>query len=650
MNRAGHLGAAVVFTAVAIVWSFPLVLHLSTAVPGPSAGDNVNFLWNFWWARTALASGESLFFTPRLFAPVGIDLTLHTHTVLPAVFAATALRPLPLIAGLNLTIIGSLFLNGFCAYLLAWRVTRDWPAALAGGLIFGGSPYVSAHLSGHFNLISAWVLPLFALAAIEMARGSRAWAAIAGLVVAATAYIDYYYVLYELACALCITALTARSWSINFRGASPRTGAIVRLFIGLILLVLIAIGVILFGGGFDWQLGPFRVSAHDTFNLRQVLWMLLGFAAWLHWSPRVSVRVAAAWKGAEAARAAVVAAGTFTILAAPILWHGWSVIQRGEYVTQRYFWRSAPKGIDLGTLVLGNPLHGVWGKSIVDIYNALDIDWVEGGAWLGVAPAVVAAWVMRRHWHDTTVRFWTAMGAIFFVWSLGPHLMLFGWNTGMVLPQTVLRYVPIAANARVPGRAIVITYLAMAMLVAIGVAAWRASGRRSALPLAMLALLIIVDYIPAPFALTHLDHPAIYATLRDLPTPGTLLELPVGTRDSFASRGLLDHRVLGYQRIHERPVVGGVVSRLAPSVTRAYRDDPLINALLELSESRATGPPTTASAESRRQVRDALKRDGIRFVMLNRETAPAVLVDYVERMMPLTLVATEGSRSLYEVE
>jgi len=48
VNRAGHLGAAVVFAAVAIVWSFPLVLDLSTHVPGRGAGDNLNFLWNFW--------------------------------------------------------------------------------------------------------------------------------------------------------------------------------------------------------------------------------------------------------------------------------------------------------------------------------------------------------------------------------------------------------------------------------------------------------------------------------------------------------------------------------------------------------------------------------------------------------------------------
>ena len=204
MNRVGHLAAVAVFAAMAIVWSFPLVLHLTTHIPGAAAGDNLNFLWNFWWARTALESTEHLFFTRHLFAPIGTDLTLHTHTVLPAVIAATLLRPLPVIVGLNLTILASLFLNGFCAYLLARRTVRDTPAAIVAGLIFGGSPYVAAHLSGHFNLIAVWMFPLFAMATAEMLRGSWRWALVAGVVLAATAYIDYYYVIYELACALCI--------------------------------------------------------------------------------------------------------------------------------------------------------------------------------------------------------------------------------------------------------------------------------------------------------------------------------------------------------------------------------------------------------------------------------------------------------------
>jgi hypothetical protein len=650
VNRAGHLVPAVLFAAVAIVWSFPLVLHLTTHIPGDAAGDNLNFLWNFWWIRTALDSNERLFFTRHLFAPIGTDLTLHTHTALPAVIAATLLRPLPVIAGLNLTILASLFLNGFCAYLLAWRTVRDKPAAIVAGLIFGGSPYVAAHLTGHFNLTAVWMFPLFAIAAAEMLRGSRGWAVVAGVVVAATAYIDYYYVIYELACALCIVGLTARTWSIEIRGASALSRRLTRGVVALILLVVALIVAIAATGGFEWRLGPQRISAHDTFNPRQILWVLLVVAAWLHWRPRVRSEPASGWNWRRAAGAAAIAAGTCAVLAGPILWLGFEVLRRGDYVTQEYFWRSAPKGIDAGTLVMGNPLHGVWGSAVVGLYDVFQIDWIETGGWIGVAPLVLAIWVVRRYWGVAAVRYWTAIGVVFFVWALGPHLMTFGWNTGMILPQTLLRYVPIVSNARIPGRAIVVTYLALAMLVALGVAAWRSSGRRSAMPLAVLTLLIVIDYIPAPFALTYVDHPGIYDTLRDLPGEGALLELPVGTRDSFGGRGLLDHRVLAYQMIHGRPIVGGAVSRLSPAITRAYREDPLIDNLLKLSETRGTGPESWFNQDDKRLVGQQLKKDGIGFVMVNDQTAPSALLAYVERMMPLTLIAREGERSLYAVE
>ena len=147
--------------------------------------------------------GTDFFVRRSLFAPVGADLTLHTHTALTAFVGATVLRHLSVVAALNVTILVSLALNGFCAYLLAWQLTRDWGRLDSGGHDFGTSPYIAAHLNGHFNLINAWTIPLFALTILPAMTGSRRWAALAGLVLAMTAYVDYYYVVYELALALC---------------------------------------------------------------------------------------------------------------------------------------------------------------------------------------------------------------------------------------------------------------------------------------------------------------------------------------------------------------------------------------------------------------------------------------------------------------
>ena len=278
--------------ALALAWSFPLATVAGTHLAGAGFSDNANFLWNFWWMREALGSGERFFSTPYLFAPFGTDLTLHTHTALNAFAGATLLERLPPLTAMNVTILVSLFLNAFCAYLLAHRVTGDAAASAVAGLIFGGSPYLAAHLNGHFNLTTAWTLPLFALAVgsafglhtrVERRAtlsGSPMTAAVAaGVILGATAYIDYYYVVFLIAFALFAYLLAARDWSLIVRGATAASLRLARVFFALAIVDLIVIAGILATGGFDATIAGVRILARDVFNPLQALWILLAVAA-----------------------------------------------------------------------------------------------------------------------------------------------------------------------------------------------------------------------------------------------------------------------------------------------------------------------------------------------------------------------------------
>ena len=354
---------------------------------------------------------------------------------------------------------------------------------------------------------------------------------------------------------------------------------------------------ILTTGGFDATIAGVRVLARDVFNPLQALWILLAIAAIARWRPALAVRPIEGWRDSHGITALATMALVGAVVALPILVNGAGVILRGEYVSQRYFWRNAPKGIDAATLVLGNPFHGLWGDVIRTLYQWLEIDPIESSAWLGIAPLILAAWTVRRHWHDRIVRYWTAIGVVFFVWALGPHLRVFGYTTGMILPETLVRFIPIAANARVPGRAIVVVSLAIAVLGAIAISRSQEPSRRRWIGVGAMALIILLDYLPSPFPTVEVDRPPIYETLRDRPERGALLELPVGIRDSFTGRGFLDHRALAYQMIHRRPIVGGVVSRMSPAIVAGYAADPLIDGLLV--PARAGRRPSKAAAESR---------------------------------------------------
>ncbi len=652
-----HLAATAAFVAVAFVWTFPLVRHLDTHLLGRDVGDNVTSLWNFWWMRTALAGGLSPFHTPYLFAPVGVDLTLNTHTALPAFIGATALGAVPLLAAHNLALLATIVLNGCGAYALAWRSTRDHGAATIAGLVFSGSPYMAAHLHGHFNLVSAWTLPWIAIAGLELARGSLGWAIVGGVLLGGTAYLDYYYVLYGFVLLVCLMLFAARDWRLVRIAPGRRTLWLARAAGALALVALAIVAAITATGGFATQVGPLRLSAREIFNPLQAFWILFLACAALGLGIRVRGERRDEFAAAQIARALMVMLASFMAAAAPVGLRAIELIRRGDYVTQQYFWRSSPQGIDLAALLLGSPFHPVWGASVQRVYGRLGIDLIESTGWLGVAPLALAAWVVRRHWRSRPavpsassrpVRQWLFIGAVFFVWALGPHLIVLGANTGMMLPQALLRYVPLVNNARMPGRAMVVAYLALAMLVAFAATEVRARFRHAGAWLVAIAALIAADYLPAPFPLVALHPPSIYETLRDRAEPGVLCELPLGLRDGFGVRGSFDDRVLFYQTIHGRPIVGGFVARLPAHVLARYAADPLISDLLRLSSDGAVVPVQTPPPPA--DVVDAsLRANGIRWVVVDRERASPRLLTYLEEALPLALVAQDGQRALYRV-
>ena len=638
---ATNLAAAGVFFVLAVVWTFPLVGRLTTDIPGSGAGDNVAALWNLWWGRFAWTHQLPVFQSDYLFAPSGTSLALHTHLALPALAGATILGDMPLVLTHNLLLLATLFLNASCTYWLIRRLTTDWQAALVGAVVFAGSPFISGHLHGHFNVLSAWTLPLVAIAATETARGSRRWAVAMGVAIGLTMYLDYYYAVYAVVLGVGLVALESRSVAVACRPRLSNRSSADTCLAALIALDAAAIGMIVLTGGFRLALGPVEIRADDPFNALQAFWALGGLWIWRRWRPRLTFtrtgRLIRPW------HAVTVSMATAALVSSPLWIRIVALAVEGEYVAQAHYWRSGAQGIDLVTLVAGNPFSHWSGGGARWLNGRLAIDPIERSGWLGVVPMILAAIALRQPAIPHVGR-WALVGGLALVWALGPHLTVLGQNTGMVLPNALLRYVPIVSNARIPGRAMVVVSLGLAVLCAIGFAALRGRNRsRWWTPVAL--ALLVVELAPAPFPLVSLDYPPIYDTLVAQAGSGAVLELPVGIRDGLGAAGALDHRVLWYQTRHERPLLGGFVARLSPSVRRRYETDALLIELLTLS----SGDPVTE-----RQPRDtvptaALFAYGIRFVVLNRETAPPPLVRFVEQHLPLTKIADAEGRALYAV-
>lgn len=634
--------AAPFFLALALAWTFPLAFHLSSAIPGDGAGDNVAVLWNFWWARFTVAHDLPFFKTTYLFAPHETQLALHTHLFVPAWVGARILGGFSLVTAHNILLIATLTLNGLAAFALSFRLLRRWDAALISGVVFSGSAFFGAHLHGHFNVLSAWTLPIVALLALEAQRGGVVRGASLGAVLGLTVLLDYYYAVYAGAIIAVVWTYDDEAWSFTYgktESAGPRR---VLLLAALTAVVSVAIAI---SGGFDLNVAGLVLRARDPFNTAQATGLLLCLWLWMRWRPRITRLAGSADRSTRTGTLLrlIPVAAVASIVALPVIVAAVQLIASGDYVAPRLFWRSGTGGVDLATTVLGNPYNPLTGPWTARVYERLAIDPIEQSAWLGVVPIALAALALRRR--DSTIRLWAIIGGLALLWALGPHLTIFGWNTGFILPNAVLRFLPVVSNARIPGRAMVVVMLAVSVLAGAGWHQLRGWGARPWWVLVALMLLVI-DLTPAPFPLVALDHPALYDFVRADAQPGSVLELPLGVRDGFGEQGLLDHRVLYYQSIHERPLVGGFVARLPLSTRAALASDGLVQHLLTLS---SPGAPPQPRLESSGGEAGNLERLGVAFVVVDDTRASDALKAFVAERLPLQKVVRESGRTLFRV-
>jgi len=188
-------GIALFFSLLSLVATYPLVGHLTDAIPGPP-WDNFNWLFDVWWFKEAIfVRGTSPLFQPEIFYPTG-----YAFGTSDAVWANKLLAiPFLLWGGdvlaYNLTVLGSFVLSGLGAYLLVYLLTgRKGPALLA-GTIFALTPFRTATVAAGWlpTFPTQWLA--FTLVALELTLRRRRLrhGLLAGLFLALHALTSWYY-------------------------------------------------------------------------------------------------------------------------------------------------------------------------------------------------------------------------------------------------------------------------------------------------------------------------------------------------------------------------------------------------------------------------------------------------------------------------
>ena len=640
-----HAAALLGYVSVAVLFSWPLPTQMDDALLGTPGSDLGVYVWNLWVFRHEIvAHGRFPFFTFEILsaAPPAVPLTLHNFTTAANVVAFPLLPLLGVVASFNLVTLASAVLSGYVMFLFLRDRVGDAPAAWIGGLLFAFSPFMTARQMIHVSLVQAAALPAFAWLLCRLRTGVPATRhAIAGGAVVAWAFLsDPYYAVYCVMMAVFFVVWEALVVERRHEAAPFRRRA--ALDIGIMCLAGLVAAIVIRGGGRIEMLG-LRVSMTRLYTPMLVLTLLVAVRVWLALRPRISWRLAPVRRLAGAALVGVV---TCAALLSPVLSAIGTHAGDDRWIAPKIWWRSSAPGVDLLAFLVPNPVGTFFG-------------WVASG-WLSRMPDGLHEHVASIPWTATFAvavavlyaglrlpAYWVAFTATAAWLALGPFVHIAGLNTHIPTPWTLLRYLPVVGAARMPTRLTVLVMLGVAVLLAWAVRALRARSSRPWVPPAVVGGLLLLELLPAPRQLHNAVVPAFYRTIADDPRDVKVLHLPFGLRDGLSSTGDFSAYAQFLQTFHEKPLVGGYLSRLPRDGVRRYRRVPLFRTLFDLSERRPVEPGQLEKAiEQAHFDRAALQ---IGYVVVDTTRASPQLLAFARSALDLQWIATEQGQELYIV-
>jgi hypothetical protein len=631
-----HLVVLLAYALLAVALTWPLVLHLTTHVPGSDtwAFDEYTFVWNTWWFRYSLLElGQDPLYTGHIFYPLGISLALYTYNLFNAVVALPlALLPLPAIS--NLTFLVTTVLTAYGAFLLVLYLAGNSQRPPYGAGV--AAPPLPAR-----QAMPAVPLAAF-LAGLIYAFGSyrMVYAAIGHYDMWSTAWIPFY------------TLFFLRTVG---EGGRPRHAVLAGLTFALAMLNEMIFGVflamlsaILLAFALRRRPGEAPEESREGSATRPRRGPLAPLAL------RLSLMVLVA-----------------ALLYAPILL---PILREMAAGYELAGWGDAEKlSVDLVGLVTPTALHplgGDWARALRQALEGTarfrDVNTVFLG-WAGLGLALIGAVAYRRR-----LAAWITSLAVFIIFSLGPLLQingrsafdLDGLTVNVPLPFILLHYVPLVKANRVPNRFAVVLMLALAVLAAFGVL-WlllraarqgRAGKWLVAAGSTVLALLVLFDHWSVPLPLTDARLPAAYQEIAAEPGDFAILQLPLGWRNSFGVQGAENTRTQYYQAFHHKRLLSGNISRNPPFKFDYFRQVPILESLITLQTYGEVDAARRAA--DRETAAEFLRFYDIRYVVV----APGVpgrppYVDtrdealaYLEEVLPLARTYDAGGWVVLRIE
>jgi hypothetical protein len=227
-----------------------------------------------------------------------------------------------------------------------------------------------------------------------------------------------------------------------------------------------------------------------------------------------------------------------------------------------------------------------------------------GSAYLGyTVVALTVGGLAVGRWRKPAL-WWLLVGLSFAVLSLGPQLQIAGHIYDINLPYAYLhRFIPGFSITGIPGRFVVMTALATAVLAGLAVSAGiKRLGRRAVVLMPLVSGLVAMELLTLPVAGTDTALPAFYAQM-------------ASDRDVYA---VLDVKwdanyLMHAQTVHGKPLIGGWLARLPAEQAEYLNQGSIQQAVVKLLLREQPLPEDTATLG--RLLREGLIRHNVRYVI-----------------------------------
>jgi hypothetical protein len=212
--------AFLIYALLAMAFFYRVIPHINSQLIGPPE-DNMQHVWDLWFARSATGGISGFLQTTRIFYPEGTSLLFHPFSWFNLLLASTIGFLLTPVAAYNLLILLTFALSGVGAFLLTRYLTRDTAAALLGGFVFAFNPSHFGHALHQIEIASIQFIPFFVLFYLKVlerrSAGNVAWASAFFLLNSLCSW--YYMLLALLGMAVCYGVEALRSKRLLLPGA-----------------------------------------------------------------------------------------------------------------------------------------------------------------------------------------------------------------------------------------------------------------------------------------------------------------------------------------------------------------------------------------------------------------------------------------------